>query len=261
MFDRLARNVLPGLMLAAALVVWSAPGAAQTTTNVSESGAVLTNAEILTAFDIAAFGPADRTDPHLYRWPAGKAITVRTIGSSPASYRQWVTAHLAALSDLTGLDIQTTDGIGADVIIAFVPSFGEVLEGRYNHLLDRFVATGDRRDELLTGYRAARAVCAGQVNARGSAMAEAIVFVPTDPMPPVVHACIAAQVSRILGLPFALPQGTPSTLAIASPFAHLTELDRIMLLMLYHPRMRAGITRDDARTVARSILPEILTAD
>jgi len=34
-----------------------------------------------------------------------------------------------------------------------------------------------------------------------------------------------------------------------------------MLLMLYHPRMRAGITRDDARTVARSILPEILTAD
>jgi len=163
MFDRLARNVLPGLMLAAALVVWSAPGAAQPPTNVSDSGAVLTNAEILTALDIAACGPADRTDPHLYRWPAGKAITVRTIGSSPASYRQWVTAHLAALSDLTGLDIETTDGIGAGVIIAFVPSFGDVLEGRYNDLLDRFVAPGDRRYDLLGGYRAARAVCAGAV--------------------------------------------------------------------------------------------------
>lgn len=261
MFDRLARNVRPGLVLAAAFMLATVPAEAQTRTSASESGAVLTNAEMLTAFDGAAFGPADRTDPRLYRWPTGQSISVRMIGSSPAPYRGWVTGHLTALADLTGLDIRETDGIGADVIVAFVPNFSDVLDGRYNDLLDRFVATGDRRDGLLKGYRAARAVCAGQVNARGSDMAEAIVFVPTDHMPPVVHACIAAQISRILGLPFALPQGVPSTLASASPFAHLTELDRIMLLMLYHPRMQAGITRVDARTVARSILPEILSAE
>ncbi|MDF1720939.1 MAG: DUF2927 domain-containing protein [Minwuia sp.] len=262
--ERILRSLgLSCLIIAAAVCLPSGmPSAqAQTSDTAAEGSASLSNAEILTAFDGAAFGPADRPDPRLYRWPAGQSVTVRMIGSSPAAYRTWVTDHLETLSGLTGLDIRTTEAIGADVIIAFVPSFGDVLDGRYNDLLDRFVAAEDRRQDLLAGYRAVRAVCAGQVNARGSDMAEAIVFVPTDRMPPVAHACIAAQTSRILGLPFALAQGTPSTLATASPFAHLTALDRTMLLMLYHPRMRAGITRADAGTVARSILPEIIAPD
>lgn len=221
----------------------------------------LTGTQVLDAFDTAAFGPADRPDPHLYRWPSDTQVTVRMTGDAPARFRQWAEAQIARLSALTGLRIGITQGIGADVIIAFVPQFDAVLDGHYNDLLDRFVASDSRRDSLLAGYRAAGAVCAGQVNARGTDLAEAIVFIPTDRMAPVAHACIAAQLSRIMGLPFALPGGQPSALASDSPHAHLTELDRAMLRMLYHPRMRAGITRSDARIVARSILPEIRPAD
>lgn len=221
----------------------------------------LSGTQILDAFDTAAFGPADRPDPHLYRWPTGAQVTVRMTGDAPARFRQWAEEQIARLSVLTGLRISITQGIGADVIIAFVPRFDEVLDGRYNDLLDRFVASVSRRDSLLSGYRAAGAVCAGQVNARGTHLAEAIVFIPIDRMAPVTHACIASQLSRIMGLPFALPGDQPSTLASDSPHAHLTELDRTMLRMLYHPRMRAGITRSDARIVAVSILPEMRSDD
>ena len=212
---------------------------------------------VLQAFDEAAFGPADRPDPHLYRWPTARPVTVRMTGDAPTRFLLWTEQQIAELAALTGLQITTSNAIGADVIVAFVPDFDAVLQGRYNDLLDRFVASTSRRDNLLAGYRAAGAVCAGQVNARGSDMAEAIVFIPTNLMAPVAHACIASQLSRILGLPFALPDGSPSTLATDSPYAHLTALDRVMLQMLYHPRMRAGVTRQDAHTVALSIVSEI----
>lgn len=245
--------MIPVLALCAATV----PGLAQAQ---SADGAP-TRMQVLEAFDIAAFGPADRPDPHLYRWPADAALTLRMTGNAPERYRGWVASQADGLTALTGLRIDISSAIGADVVIVFVPHFGDVLDGRYNDLLDRFVASESRRDSLLDGYRAAGAVCAGQVNARGTHLAEAIIFVPTDRMAPVAHACIASQLARIMGLPFALPPEQPSTLATDSPFAHLTELDRTMLQMLYHPRMRAGISRDDARTVALSVLPEISPND
>jgi Protein of unknown function (DUF2927) len=254
LLDRLLVPVSTAVVLLAALSL-------QVQAQDTAGTASLSGTQILDAFDTAAFGPADRPDPHLYRWSNDKPVTVRMTGDAPARFRQWTEAQIERLAALTGLQISTTQGIGADVIIAFVPRFDEVLDGHYNDLLDRFVASDSRRDSLLSGYRAAGAVCAGQVNARGTHLAEAIVFIPIDRMAPVAHACIVSQLSRIMGLPFALPGDQPSTLAIDSPHAHLTELDHTMLRMLYHPRMRAGITRSDARIVALSILPEMRSDD
>ncbi|MDF1735331.1 MAG: DUF2927 domain-containing protein [Minwuia sp.] len=245
------------LVAATATVAVLAAFPAQIQAQDQEEVPALSRVQVLDAFDAAAFGPADRPDPHLYRWPTDRPVTVRVTGDAPARYRQWTAVQIERLSVITGLQISITQAIGADVLVAFVPHFDDVLNGQYNDLLDRFVASGSRRDSLLAGYRAAGAVCAGQVNARGTHLAEAIVFVPNDHMAPVAHACIATQLSRIMGLPFALPGDQTSALAIDSPHSHLTELDRAMLRLLYHPRMRAGLTRSDARIVAVSVLPEI----
>ncbi|MEC9346521.1 MAG: DUF2927 domain-containing protein [Pseudomonadota bacterium] len=215
----------------------------------------LSDRDIVTAFDMAAFGPASRTGASLYRWDG--AVRFRVAGESPERYRRWVEAQLAALSDLTGLDMRRVDTIDADVVVVFVPSFRAVTDGAYNNLLDRYVSGAERRESLLAGYRQAGAVCAGQVNARGSALVGGIVFVPLDRMAPVVHACVAAQLTRVIGLPFALASDLPSVLATDSPWSHLSELDRMLVRMLYHPRMSGGLRREDARIVAQSVLPEI----
>lgn len=207
------------------------------------------------AFDIAAFGPPARAEASLYRWDG--AVRFRLTGETEGRYRGWVEAQLATLSTLSGLDLRPVDTIDADVVIVFVPSFRAVVDGTYNDLLDRYVAGPERRDGLLAGYRQSGAVCAGQVNARGSNLVGGIIFIPLDRMAPVVQACIASQLTRVIGLPFALPQDVPSALATDSPWSHLSDLDRMLVRMLYHPRMTAGLKRADARIVARSILPEI----
>ena len=195
--------------------------------------------EIAAAFDVAAFGPESRTDASLYRWDG--PVRFRVTGESPGPYRDWVETQLAELSTVSGLDLRRVDTIDADVVVVFVPSFRAVTDGAYNDLLDRYVSGADRRQSLLAGYLRSGAVCAGQVNARGASLVGGIVFIPLDRMAPVVHACIASQLARIIGLPFALPAGMPSALATDSPWSHLSELDHMLVRMLYHPRMSAGL--------------------
>lgn len=211
--------------------------------------------DLVHTFETAALGPTSQSHATIYRWDG--AVRVRLVGQAPLAYRDWVRQHLATLGRLTELDIQLIDSIDADIVVAFVPSFRNVLDGNYNGILDRYVADAERRESLLSGYRAANAVCAGQVNARGSRLVEAIVFVPLDRMAPVVHSCIASQLSRVMGLPFAVPENVPSVLATDSPYSHLAPLDRLLLRMLYHPRMQPGLDREDAVIVATSILPEL----
>ena len=204
-----ARLMLPVSMAAVVLMALSVQASAQD----EAEFASLSGTRILDAFDTAAFGPADRPDPHLYRWPTDSQVTVRMTGDAPARFRQWTEAQIARLSALTGLRISITQGIGADVIIAFVPRFDEVLDGRYNDLLDRFVASDSRRDSLLSGYRAAGAVCAGQVNARGSHLAEAIVFIPIDRMAPAVRTARGPSINAGQRQPPCASDGAGSHLA------------------------------------------------
>ena len=61
------------------------------------------------------------------------------------------------------MTLSREDSIGADLLVVFVNTFDDVLEGRYNQLIDQFVAGEERRTALLDGFREAGAVCAGQV--------------------------------------------------------------------------------------------------
>jgi len=216
----------------------------------------LSTEDVLAAFDQAALGPADREGAQLYRWQ--KDVSVRFVGQTTSRQQAWAEAQLAEFEAATGQTVQRIDSIGADVLVVFVASFDDVLDGQYNDLLDRFALNDARRDQLLEGYRQSEAVCAGQINARGNGLSGGIVFIPTDQLSPVVHACIAAQMSRVMGLPFAVDANVRSALASDSPHSHLTRLDRVMLRLLYDPRMKSGMSRRNALTIARSVLPSVM---
>lgn len=212
-------------------------------------------ASIRLAFTEAAFGPTDRTGASLFRWQGD--VTVRFTGQAAGRHRSWADDQLTELRLLTGIELRRIDSIGADILVVFTDSFSDVVDGKYNELLDRFVAGEVRREALLEGFRRSGAICAGQVVARGNMLTGGIVFIPRDQLSPVVRACISAQFMRVMGLPFPIGGEARSVLTTNSPFSHLTDVDRVLLKLLYHPRMRAGLGRTDAAIIVRSILPQL----
>jgi hypothetical protein len=242
------RGAMAAFLLAMTFLIPAVPAASQT----------VTSDQILELFDRAALGGRDRINGQVYRWQG--AATVRFTGAAAVRHLDWTRNQLADLSALTGLDLQVVDTIGADILVVFVDRFDDVLSGRYNALIDEFVAGPERREALLAGFRKAGAVCAGQIVATGSTLSGGIVLIPRDQLSPVVRSCISAQLSRVMGLPFAAPENAISVLASGSPYSHTTVLDKLVLRLLYHPRMKAGLGREDALTIARSVMPELLTS-
>ena len=213
----------------------------------------LRDGDVLAKFETAVFGPMPETaESRLFKWD--RPIRVRLVGRAPKRYRTWAIDHVDRLSELTGLSLEVAEDIAADMVIYFVPRFSDVTDGEYNSILERYLPDPAQMSAVLKGYRASKAVCGGQVNARGQALNEAIVFVPVDRLPQVVHGCLGAELLRMFGLLFPLPQETGSVLAADSPHSHLTALDETLIALLYDARLKAGMTRKAARRAAAEAL-------
>jgi len=213
--------------------------------------------EVLALLSQAAFGAdaAGPTESLLYKWET--PVRVRLAGQAPERYRGWAMAQIARLAKLSGHPIAVVRDIDADVVIQFVPSFAKVLDGAYNTVLQRYVGEADRLAELLDRFRRARAVCGGQLNASGAVLQQAIVFIPLDQAPTVIHGCLAAQTLRVLGLPFAVAEGVPSVLSGDSPYSHLTDLDRRLVEIVYNKSLTVGMKQENALAAAKAALAGI----
>ncbi len=205
-------------------------------------------------FAATAFGPGTGNSGQLFKWV--KPIRVRMVGRAPASYRRWAEAHVRDLARLTGHEIELVSEISADVLIYFVPRFQDVIDGKYNAILRRYLADPAQASAILKGYALSRAICGGQLIAEGAELKEAIVFVPINHLPPVGHNCLVTQTTRVMGLPFPAPVGAASVFSIDSPHSHLTAVDRRLISLLYDQRLKPGMKRDEALAIARTILTE-----
>ncbi len=74
----------------------------------------------------------------------------------------------------------------------------------------------------------------------------------------VRRSCIHEEIAQGLGLANDSPQARPSIFNDDDEFALLTTHDEFLLQMLYDPRMRQGMTADEARPVARIIARELM---
>ena len=210
--------------------------------------------QVLELFAATAFGSATGDNGRLFKWD--RPIRVRLVGRAPARYRGWAEAHMRDLARLTGHEIEMVTDISADVLIYFVPQFQDVIDGKLNAILRRYVADPAQITGILKGYALSKAICGGQLNAEGSALKEAIVFVPINQPPPVGHNCLVTQATRVMGLPFPAPAGAASVFGADSPHSHLTAIDRRLIGLLYDPRLKPGMKRDAALAVARTIVSE-----
>ncbi|EEE36983.1 lipoprotein, putative [Rhodobacteraceae bacterium KLH11] len=70
--------------------------------------------------------------------------------------------------------------------------------------------------------------------------------------------CIHEEIAQGLGLPNDSPSARPSIFNDDDEFALLTSHDEKLLTILYDPRLKAGMTADEARPVVRIIARELM---
>lgn len=70
--------------------------------------------------------------------------------------------------------------------------------------------------------------------------------------------CIHEEIAQGLGLPNDSPEARPSIFNDDDEFALLTSHDELLLKMLYDPRLKPGMTADQARPVTRIIARELM---
>lgn len=70
--------------------------------------------------------------------------------------------------------------------------------------------------------------------------------------------CIHEEIAQGLGLPNDSPRARPSIFNDDDEFALLTHHDELLLKMLYDPRLKPGMTADQARPVVQIIVRELL---
>lgn len=240
-----AKAWLLGCALAGSVLTCTTGVSAQ---NVGEAG------RVLSLFDELALG-GETAKGSIYRWK--RPVRVRIVGAPSKLYRNWASQVIGVLQDVSGHRVSVSETLSAEVLLYFVPSMSAVLAGQHNAVLDTYFSDAAARDALFQRFRDDRAICGGKLNAIGNELVEAVVLIPLDRLPPVVHACISAQMGRAMGLPYKSSPDASSVMAERSPHSHLTSDDLMVLSLLYHPRMVGGLSRDEALTIAGSVMPDL----
>jgi len=71
-------------------------------------------------------------------------------------------------------------------------------------------------------------------------------------------ACIHEEIAQGLGLPNDSPDARPSIFNDDDEFALLTNHDEMLLMMLYDPRLKQGMTAEEARPITRIMARELM---
>ena len=72
-----------------------------------------------------------------------------------------------------------------------------------------------------------------------------------------IRACVVEEMTQVLGLPNDSNAVKPSIFNDQSRYFELTAHDRLMLKMLYDPRITVGMARRDALEMGRVILDQL----
>ncbi|MCW5773104.1 MAG: DUF2927 domain-containing protein [Rhodospirillaceae bacterium] len=230
----------------AAAVAAASPAAAQAPSE----------AAVIDAFGKIAFGTeySDDSDPRLQKWTGPVRWRAYEYVELAEDERQFLDRHIARLARLTGLDfVPAATGAEANFVILFVP------EWRYRRTIERQLAPS--RLHLLD--RLAGTSCLGLLrNHRITHVIEdAVAIIPVERARArgLMRSCIAEETTQVLGL-LNDSSEVPGTLFDDNGTARdLTPLDEIMLRLLYQPEMRPGMSRAEALSTARSLLPRLLS--
>lgn len=206
---------------------------------------------LLRDFDLIAFGAEyqQQVDGRLHKWTRPIRVYLDARAGDPALYRSLTAAHLEALQELTGLEIGLIDDVDAANIIMVFDRAADLIATASHY------APNLNHDKVLLSD----ALCFGQFSHSPSGeIVRGVIGIPSDRAPSAgkLPACIVEEVTQVLGLPNDSDEVNPSIFNDRSVLDHLSEHDRVLVQLLYDPRLAVGISRDEALAAAREILRE-----
>lgn len=196
----------------------------------------------------------------LRRWESPVRIALQFGASVPqdrrSADRARVGAYLARLSQITGHPIGLSDA-GANFFVHIVNederrALGPVITRQLPGLdaVDSAGITGMSRSTYCLVY----ALSEGS----SSTYTRAFAVVRAEHPDLLRLSCLHEEIAQGLGLANDSALARPSIFNDDEEFALLTRMDEHMLRMLYHPRLRPGMTPDEARPIVFSLASALL---
>ncbi len=197
--------------------------------------------------------PRSRGD-HLAKWqiPIGVAL----IDGEP--YGAAVRDHLSDLSDLTGLDIREAPLDSANLLIFFAEDPFAAAR-RHRGLYAHRIADARSFDALLARMEVS-ATCFGLLWGgwpSGRSIDFSVVFIRTGRGERTVQGCLVQETTQVLGLMHDLDPSADSVFSDSGRQVYLTDRDRLLLRLLYDPRLKPGMAWAEAEPLARAALRDL----
>jgi len=179
-------------------------------------------------------------------------------GTIPASFRKLAEAQLAELAALTGLEIAAAPQAEANLLI-FLATDPFAAARRHHRLFARKIIDGPSYEALLAAMEGS-ATCFGFFWGgwpEGRSIDFAVAFVRRDRGPRTLEGCLVQEVTQVLGLANDLDAAADSVFSDSGRQVALTERDRLLLRLLYDPRLRPGMSWAEAEPLARAALRDL----
>lgn len=204
---------------------------------------------------------AEETPAILRRWTEPVRVGVMTGDGAPAAEAARDRANVAAfthrLARLTGTDIAVSEGADVNFLVLFMNSaerveFAERVASRFPDFAPA-VTTAMREtplDIFCVSY------------AFGSPTYTAAIILIRSEHPPLTRlSCVHEEMAQSMGLPNDSDAARPSLFNDGKEFALLTQHDEALLRMLYDPRLRPGMTLEEARPLLPAIAQDAIAAE
>ena len=224
------------------------------------------NFETIAFFDEYSRGGANPlrrpgTSGQLSRWNKPVRITTEFGASVPPEQRQKdqasITKYADRLARITGHPISAVKNNGNFYVFVAGEDDVDFVQARLKQLVP-----GISRAELNLFANLPRSIYCLVVavsDARATqTYTRAVALIRAEHPDMVRLSCIHEEIAQGLGLPNDSPAARPSIFNDDDEFAYLTNHDELLLKMLYDPRLKPGMTAEQARPVTRIIARELM---
>lgn len=172
--------------------------------------------------------------------------------------RAAIQAYAARLSRLTGVEIAQVDSSAeANFHVAVLSEDDrEGFEGRLREMVPGIAESSVRAFLNLPRTTLCLVIAFG--SDEGAGYSQAVALIRAEHPPLLRSACIHEELAQGMGLANDSPQARPSIFNDDEEFGLLTRHDELLLKMLYDPRLRTGMTLEEAEPVVRVIARELM---
>ncbi len=202
-----------------------------------------------------------RTSGQLSRWSGPVRIQAEFGPSVAPAIRQQdaarIDAYASRLSRLTGHPVSTVSRNANFHVFVAGEDDTAYVQARLRQLIPGIgQAQLDLFDKLPRSFYCF--VFASASNGAPQTYTRAVALIRAEHPDLVRLSCIHEEIAQGLGLPNDSPSARPSIFNDDDEFALLTSHDEKLLTILYDPRLKAGMTAEQARPVVRIIARELM---